>query len=84
MHVPEVLAVDEGEGGAVRQPLGEVLGHVVRRRNVLVQDQRRVLGRADILHLKGDKVFTESATLWCLVFWFRLLKHLDFSFKPYE
>ena len=64
MHVPEVLAVDEGEGGAVRQPLGEVLGHVVRRRDVLVQDERRVLGRADILHLKGDKVFTESATLW--------------------
>ena len=52
MHVPEVLAVDEGEGGAVRQPLGEVLGHVVRRRDGLVQDQRRVLGRTDILHLK--------------------------------
>ena len=61
MHVPEVLAVDEGEGGAVRQPLGEVLGHVVRRRDGLVQDQRRVLGRADVLHLKGDQVFTESA-----------------------
>ena len=63
MHVPEVLAVDEGEGGAVRQPLGEVLGHVVRRRDVLVQDERRVLGRADILHLKGGKVFNESAAL---------------------
>ena len=52
VHVPQVLAVDEGEGGAVRQPLGEVLSHVVRRRDGLVQDQRRVLGRTDILHLK--------------------------------
>ena len=56
MHVPEVLAVHQGEGGAVRQSLGEVLGDVVRRRDVLVEDERGVLGRPDILHLRQTRL----------------------------
>ena len=55
VHVPEVLAVHQGEGGAVRQSLGEVLGDVVRRRDVLVEDERGVLGCTDILHLRQTK-----------------------------